>query len=45
LTNQKKKQNERTQVLANEGSSNEGGSLREGEQINTRFGYGGNGGI
>jgi hypothetical protein len=42
----KKVQDGRTQVLANEGHSKEGGGpLRGGEQIKRRFGYGGNGDI
>jgi hypothetical protein len=46
LGNEKKKvQDGRTQVLANEGASQEAGPLKGGEQINRRFGYGGNGDI
>jgi hypothetical protein len=41
----KKVQDGRTQVLANEAHSKESGPLRGGEQINRRFGYGGNGDI
>jgi hypothetical protein len=43
---EEKVQDGRTQVLANEGHSKEGGGpLRGGEQIKRRFGYGGNGDI